>query len=413
MPRRRKSAPGAVEEVESSDSDAEEVEEEQEESDSGEGNLDEKAQESDSEDLESQDEESQRDSIRSLLQPFGKEQLIDLLKSAATRNRSVAARLISAAESDTVHRKLFVHGLGWDATNETLLSTFKVHGPIEECNVVTDKVTGKSKGYGFVLFKSREGASKALEQPQKKVGVRTISCQLASFGPMPGGAAEPTAGRKIFVKNVPPNADLQRLQAFFAKYGEIEGGPGGCGRGFAIFTYKTAEACRKALEEPIKEFEGCQLNCQRAFEKAPAVNKPVAAATPIGGLLQPNDLALAYNSAALLSLNPGLVGHSLNPAAVAIVGQNPALGMGGGLSPTVNRSSNASSVLVGLGAAGHSGQSGINSISPSVIGSYGSQAALQGLGAYQNTQLGQSSASTRSQSGIGLVGSLPPSYLGR
>ncbi|XP_058080035.1 UBP1-associated protein 2A-like [Magnolia sinica] len=422
------------EQEESSESDSEEVEEEEEEEDEEEeqqqkqGDSSEAEEDSDSEESESQDESSKRDTIRNLLQPFGKDQLIDILKAAALKNRSIASRLILAAESDPVHRKLFIHGLGWDATNDTLLSAFKIYGPIEDCNVVTDKITGKSKGYGFVLFKTRAGARKALEQPQKKVGGRAISCQLASFGPVPGGQAggssESTAGRKIFVRNVPPNVDLERLRAFFGRYGEIEGGPVGCGRGFAIFTYKTAEECRKALEEPIKVFEGFQLSCQRAIEKAPAGNKPVGP-TLGAGILQPNDLALAYNSTALLGLNAGMLGQNLNPAAAGLVGQNPALGVGlssaagSGLSPTVNRSSGPSSLYgVGLGATGLSGQSGINSISPSVIGSYGSQAALQGLGAYQSAQFGQSSAAaavsaTRSQSGIGLIGSFPPSYLGR
>ncbi|KAK1280071.1 hypothetical protein QJS04_geneDACA015094 [Acorus gramineus] len=49
--------------------------------------------------------------------------------------------------------------------------------------------------------------------------------------------------------------------------------------------------------------------------------------------------------------------------------------------------------------AASAGESGINSISPSVIGSYGSQAALQGLGVYQASQLGSDSAAAAARIG--------------
>ncbi|KAF3559060.1 hypothetical protein F2Q69_00014943, partial [Brassica cretica] len=65
------------------------------------------------------------------------------------------------------HRKIFVHGLGWDTKTETLIEAFNQYGEIEDCKAVFDKVSGKSKGYGFILFKSRSGARNALKQPQK------------------------------------------------------------------------------------------------------------------------------------------------------------------------------------------------------------------------------------------------------
>ncbi|XP_042480665.1 UBP1-associated protein 2B-like [Macadamia integrifolia] len=417
------------EEEEDEDEDEDEDEEEEEEEEDEQEEEEEKDEDEDDEEEEEKDEASKRELIRKLLEPFGKDQLIEILKEAALKDRSVISNISKAAESDPVHRKIFVHGLGWDSTSENLVSAFKQYGQIEECNVVTDKVTGKSKGYGFVLFKTRKGARKALQQPQKKIGNRMTACQLASSGPVTSNPAPDATGRKIYVANVGPYINPEKLRAFFAKFGEIEEGPLGYERntgklkGFAIFVYKTQEGSRKALEEPTKMFEGCTLQCQRAAEGVKAnKSQPVVAGGSVA--FPPNDLALNY----AMGLNPGMMYQSFNPA--AMVGQNPGMGMlnpamsaslnqggvtssvGSGLSPSVNRSGTPT---VGLSAA-YGGHSSINSFSPSVIGSYGSQAALHGLGAYQSAQMGQSSAgaspATRSQPGLGLIGTMP-SYFGR
>ena len=60
-------------------------------------------------------------------------------------------------------------------------------------------------------------------------------------------------------------------------------------------------------------------------------------------------------------------------------------------------------------------QPGVNAMSSTLIGGYGAQGALQGLGAYQSAQLGQHSASgsvSRPQHGAGTIGTTP-SYFGR
>ena len=51
---------------------------------------------------------------------------------------------------DTTYTKLFVGGLPYHTTDETLKAHFDQYGEIEEAVVITDRVTNKSKGYGFV-----------------------------------------------------------------------------------------------------------------------------------------------------------------------------------------------------------------------------------------------------------------------
>jgi heterogeneous nuclear ribonucleoprotein A1/A3 len=78
--------------------------------------------------------------------------------------------------------------------------------------------------------------------------------------------------RKIFVGNVHADVDVDRLYQYFLQYGEIEEGPLGFDKntgkpkGFALFVYKSVESARRALEEPMKNFDGKTLNVQKAID---------------------------------------------------------------------------------------------------------------------------------------------------
>ncbi|XP_066266458.1 uncharacterized protein [Branchiostoma lanceolatum] len=57
--------------------------------------------------------------------------------------------------------KLFVGGLSWNTTSETLESQFSEFGEIIDCKVITDRESGRSRGFGFVTFSNDSDASEA------------------------------------------------------------------------------------------------------------------------------------------------------------------------------------------------------------------------------------------------------------
>ncbi|XP_010261157.1 PREDICTED: UBP1-associated protein 2A-like [Nelumbo nucifera] len=369
----------------------------------------------DDSDSASSEPEPDSEKVQKLLEPYTKDQLIEFICDAAVKDASLLQRIRSIADCDVSHRKIFVHGLGWDTTRETLISAFQPFGEIEDCNVVMDRATGKAKGYGFVLFTSRAGATNALKQPQKKINNRVTSCQLASVGPVTSQQTQDTTGRKIYISNVHSDADPEKLRAFFAKFGEIENGPlgfdllTGKSRGFAMFVYKTQEGARKALEEPYKMFEGHQLHCQRAIENK---NKPAAQAVQapvLAAVAAAQNLALFSQHPSLNPLYGGLLG---NPTAGLVGGSiNPLVA--GALNPAVVPSAQVAGTSLGnaVGLGGYDASShGLGSLSgsASLLGAYGSASALQGLQSYQTSQLGQSSSARTYPTGGTLTGY--PSY---
>ncbi|KAI3446605.1 hypothetical protein Pfo_003270 [Paulownia fortunei] len=257
----------AEEEVEYEEENEEEVDEEEEYANGAEGPG---------------NDDDDEEPVQSVLSSFSKEALITLLSEAAERHPDVAERVRESAEADPSQRKIFVHGLKWDTTSEMLFEEFLKYGEIEDCRVVTDKATGRSKGYGFILFKSGRGARQALKEPQKVINNRMTSCQLASVGPVAAVLPQKQkvqvqqqsefTPRKIYVSNVGAELDPKKLKAFFSKYGEIEEGPLGLDKetgkpkGFCLFVYKTAESAKWALAEPHKQFEGVTLHCQKAID---------------------------------------------------------------------------------------------------------------------------------------------------
>jgi cold-inducible RNA-binding protein len=61
-------------------------------------------------------------------------------------------------------KKLFVGGLSWDTTDEGLRQAFASCGEITEAKVITDRDTGRSRGFGFVTFAQDGDATTAISK---------------------------------------------------------------------------------------------------------------------------------------------------------------------------------------------------------------------------------------------------------
>lgn len=69
---------------------------------------------------------------------------------AAIRGSGSSLQFLNNPFGDTTYTKVFVGGLAWETQSETLHRYFQQFGEILEAVVITDKQTGRSKGYGFV-----------------------------------------------------------------------------------------------------------------------------------------------------------------------------------------------------------------------------------------------------------------------
>ncbi|CAL5048742.1 unnamed protein product [Urochloa decumbens] len=98
-----------------------------------------------------------------------------------------ALHYLSAPYGDTTFTKVFVGGLAWETRSEGLRAHFERYGDIMEAVVITDRTTGRSKGYGFVTFRDPESARQACMDPYPVIDRRRANCNLAILG-RPGPA---------------------------------------------------------------------------------------------------------------------------------------------------------------------------------------------------------------------------------
>jgi len=64
--------------------------------------------------------------------------------------------------------KIYVGNLPFSVDYEKLKELFTSFGEIEEATVISDKFSGRSKGFGFVTFKNEEDAKKAISEMNEK-----------------------------------------------------------------------------------------------------------------------------------------------------------------------------------------------------------------------------------------------------
>ena len=67
-----------------------------------------------------------------------------------------------------MNNKLFVGGLSWSTTQESLQTFFSQVGTVVEAKVIMDRATGRSRGFGFVTMSTAEEAQKAVEELNNK-----------------------------------------------------------------------------------------------------------------------------------------------------------------------------------------------------------------------------------------------------
>lgn len=77
-------------------------------------------------------------------------------------------------------KRLYVGGLPYETTDDELKELFSEAGAVESAKIITDKYSGRSRGFGFVEMPNDEEADKAIESMNgKQVGDRTITVNEA------------------------------------------------------------------------------------------------------------------------------------------------------------------------------------------------------------------------------------------
>ncbi|MEE6460154.1 hypothetical protein FKM82_000870 [Ascaphus truei] len=145
--------------------------------------------------------------------------------------------------------KMFIGGLSWDTTKKDLKDYFCKFGEVVDCTLKLDPITGRSRGFGFVLFKEADGVDKVMEYKDHKLNGKVIDPKRAKAMK----TKEPI--KKIFVGGLSPDTPEDKIREYFGAFGEVEAielpmdNKTNKRRGFCFITFKEEEPVKKIMEK--------------------------------------------------------------------------------------------------------------------------------------------------------------------
>ncbi|KAI3495204.1 hypothetical protein L1887_37434 [Cichorium endivia] len=193
-------------------------------------------------------------------------------------------------QDDTPDYTIFVGDLAADVTDYTLQETFRAHYPsVKGAKVVTDRLTGRTKGYGFVKFGDESEQVRAMTE----MNGRLCSTRPMRIGPAankknvgsqqyPKASYQNSQGTQndddpnnttIFVGGLDPNVTDEHLRQVFSQYGQLVHVkiPLGKRCGFVQF------ADRSCAEEALRMLQGTQFGGQTvrlSWGRSPSNKQP-------------------------------------------------------------------------------------------------------------------------------------------
>ena len=150
--------------------------------------------------------------------------------------------------------KLFVGGLAWETTEESLQKVFENYGKIIELSIMRHPRTFCSRGFGFVTLSNREEAEAACNDKHTIDG-RVVEAKISAAPGQnsPGSSQAASKRRKVFVGGLSAETTDDDFRKYFEQFGEISESQilqdhfTGRSRGFGFITFTSEEATEKVF----------------------------------------------------------------------------------------------------------------------------------------------------------------------
>ncbi|CAG5135750.1 unnamed protein product [Candidula unifasciata] len=169
-------------------------------------------------------------------------------------------------------RKLFVGGLSYETTEDSLRAHFEQWGEIVDCVVMRDPNTKRSRGFGFITYKDAANIDEAQANRPHKIDNREVETKRA----MPrdsGGASNHDSVKKMFVGGLKDDTTEEQVRETFSPFGKIEhvdivvDKATGKVRGFAFVTFKDYDSVDKAVLLKRHDLNTRKVEVKKAVSK--------------------------------------------------------------------------------------------------------------------------------------------------
>ncbi|XP_058869110.1 heterogeneous nuclear ribonucleoprotein A1-like isoform X2 [Acipenser ruthenus] len=170
-------------------------------------------------------------------------------------------------------RKLFIGGLSFETSDESLRAHFEQWGVLTDCVVMRDPSTKRSRGFGFVTYSSVEEVDASMEARPHKVDGRVVEPKRAVSREDSTRPGAHMTVKKIFVGGIKEDTEEHHLRDYFEQYGKIEvieimtDRGSGKKRGFAFVTFDDHDSVDKIVIQKYHTVNGHNCEVRKALSK--------------------------------------------------------------------------------------------------------------------------------------------------
>ncbi|XP_074835842.1 heterogeneous nuclear ribonucleoprotein A1 isoform X3 [Carettochelys insculpta] len=170
-------------------------------------------------------------------------------------------------------RKLFIGGLSFETTDESLRGHFEQWGTLTDCVVMRDPNTKRSRGFGFVTYSTVEEVDAAMNARPHKVDGRVVEPKRAVSREDSQRPGAHLTVKKIFVGGIKEDTEEHHLRDYFEQYGKIEvieimtDRGSGKKRGFAFVTFDDHDSVDKIVIQKYHTVNGHNCEVRKALSK--------------------------------------------------------------------------------------------------------------------------------------------------
>lgn len=171
--------------------------------------------------------------------------------------------------------KIFVGGLSWDTTKDTLKTHFSKYGEVSDAVIMVDGVTKMPRGFGFVTFKDQSSVTSAIDEQHfldgKKIDPKEAITK--DYHASSQVSKSSSIEKKVFIGGLPHSCTDDEIKDYFNKFGDITevdikydrttGKP----RGFAFVEFGELKSANDATMVRFQTFK------EKRIEVKPAENR--------------------------------------------------------------------------------------------------------------------------------------------
>jgi len=169
--------------------------------------------------------------------------------------------------------KMFIGGLSWQTTPESIREYFSAFGELAEVMVMKDPATRRSRGFGFITFSDPRSVDEVLKYPVHQLDGKLVEPKVAV--PRKTNPKLVMRTRKIFVGGLSSSTSLEDIKSYFEQFSGVKEAMLAYDkvtnrhRGFGFVTFDNEDVVDKICEIHFHEINGKMVESKKALPKEP------------------------------------------------------------------------------------------------------------------------------------------------